>query len=440
MLYTINSLFIILLEALCCVIFFESFEERKEKKLRKNFKIISILTFVVLLVSMHLNDFFIMKEIIIVFITAVIMSTHKKISILKSLVLSFLFQGLLLVVDYFIYLICTHIFFESSEFSVFCFIQVSLIVIFGKCILMLVVLLVRKLIKVTTSILMTDMEWSHFIIFPLFTICIIAYMISTSELIHIQKRKEIYIITAFWLAGINIIVFYLIHDILKREVTIHKNELFRLQVENQMNLYYSVSESYDLQRKQMHEYKNQIECIDALLKRNRYEELRGYVQRIRGEFREKIDIIQTSHVIVDAILNTKYQEMLLHDIIFIFQLNDLSDLNMEDEDLIIILSNLLNNAIEACEQCQCKKVIKLKFVREEEVAIISCKNTYEHEIIYKNNQIQTSKQKNLLEHGLGIKNIIESVKKYNGYYAMREYGSEFQFSIMIPLYRYELKN
>lgn len=49
-----------------------------------------------------------------------------------------------------------------------------------------------------------------------------------------------------------------------------------------MNLYYSVSESYDLQRKQMHEYKNQIECIDALLKRNRYEELRGYVQRIRG--------------------------------------------------------------------------------------------------------------------------------------------------------------
>lgn len=31
MLYTINSLFIILLEVLCCVIFFESFEERKEK-------------------------------------------------------------------------------------------------------------------------------------------------------------------------------------------------------------------------------------------------------------------------------------------------------------------------------------------------------------------------------------------------------------------------
>ena len=34
MLYTINNLFIILLEVLCCVIFFESFEERKEKNLK----------------------------------------------------------------------------------------------------------------------------------------------------------------------------------------------------------------------------------------------------------------------------------------------------------------------------------------------------------------------------------------------------------------------
>lgn len=89
------------------------------------------------------------------------------------------------------------------------------------------------------------------------------------------------------MAGINIVVFYLIHDILKHEVNIHKNELFRLQIENQMNLFNSVSESYDQQRKQMHEYKNQIECIDALLKRNRYKELREYVQKIRGKFREK---------------------------------------------------------------------------------------------------------------------------------------------------------
>ncbi len=62
------------------------------------------------LISICLKELFMMKEIIIVFITAVIMSTHIKISFLKSLVFSFLFQGLLLVVDYFIYLTCTYFF------------------------------------------------------------------------------------------------------------------------------------------------------------------------------------------------------------------------------------------------------------------------------------------------------------------------------------------
>lgn len=119
MLYIFNSFFLVLLEVLCCVKFFESFGERKETSLWKNFRIIGMLIFVVLLISICLKELFMMKEIIIVFITAVIMSTHIKISFLKSLVFSFLFQGLLLVVDYFIYLICTHIFFESSELLVF---------------------------------------------------------------------------------------------------------------------------------------------------------------------------------------------------------------------------------------------------------------------------------------------------------------------------------
>ena len=50
---------------------------------------------------------------------------------------------------------------------------------------------------------------------------------------------------------------------------------------------------------------------------------------------------------------------------FVFKVNDLSKIVIEDEDLVVILANLLNNAIEACEKCEEKKTIKLKFVIEE---------------------------------------------------------------------------
>lgn len=113
-------------------------------------------------------------------------------------------------------------------------------------------------------------------------------------------------------------------------------------------------------------------------------------------------------------------------------MNDLSEIRLSDEDIVVILSNLLNNAIEACEICQKEKVIQLKFVLEEEFMVLSVKNTYEHEIICKDGQIQTSKRDDAEEHGIGIKNIKETVEKYDGRCVIKHDENEFNFSIIIP--------
>lgn len=99
-------------------------------------------------------------------------------------------------------------------------------------------------------------------------------------------------------------------------------------------------------------------------------------------------------MIINAILNTKYQEAISKNIVFVFKVNDLSKIVIEDEDLVVILANLLNNAIEACEKCEEKKTIKLKFVIEENLIVLSVKNTCSHPIIYSGNEIKTSKKMN----------------------------------------------
>ena len=52
----------------------------------------------------------------------------------------------------------------------------------------------------------------------------------------------------------------------------------------------------------------------------------------------------------------------------------------------------VNNAIEACEKCEEKKTIKLKFVIEENLIVLSVKNTCSNPIIYSDNEIKTSKK------------------------------------------------
>ena len=133
-----------------------------------------------------------------------------------------------------------------------------------------------------------------------------------------------------------------------------------------------------------------------------------------------------------AILNSKYRETLEKGIIFIFQLNDLSKINLSDEDIVVILSNLLSNAIEACEKYSGKKIIKLKFIQEGDDIIISVKNTYNGKIEIKDGEVQTSKLYESDEHGIGVKNIIDVIEKYQGSYVIQNDKEEFYFSILLP--------
>ena len=155
-------------------------------------------------------------------------------------------------------------------------------------------------------------------------------------------------------------------------------------------------------------------CIDSLIKKKKYDSLESFVNKISGQISKELDFICTNNVIVDAVLNTKYQEIRDKGIVFVFKINDLSSLNISDEDVVVILSNLLNNAIEACEKCRGDKIIKLKIVIEDNNAIISVKNTYENAVIYENGEIQTTKILDTDEHGIGIKNIAETIRKYRG--------------------------
>lgn len=260
-------------------------------------------------------------------------------------------------------------------------------------------------------------------------IIIILFMVSVCFTVIFVKD---YSVISFGLAGMNIIVLCLYNDDLKHEMKIRENEMLKMQARNQSNMYRSISESFEKQRKKTHEFKNQIMCIDFLVSNKRYQELEEYVKKICGKFYKDFNSIDTNHLIVNAILNAKYQEAVEKDIVFVFRINNLSEIKISDEDLVVILSNLLDNAIEACEKCRGKKVLKMKFVLEDETVIISVKNSYNNNLIYSNGEIQTSKREDADEHGIGIKNIIEIIDKYGGTYVISNNEYDFYFSIVIP--------
>lgn len=431
MLDLMRNVLLIFIEATCCRIFFETFGETRRKGWI-NFIQALLLLGSMCFYSYGLSEYFVLRQIVAISVFSVFMLWYVKISLKKSFALAILFDALLLAMDYLIYLISRWFSLSSESLGSQYAVGLTLASLLAKVILFFIVLLIRKQFGKKSMEMMLDTEWLRFLFFPVFTIVAISAMVSIFGHMQTIEQANLLSIITFGMVVMNIVVFYLINDILEREMKMHENKVFQIQAKNQLEMYKSISENFDNQKRKTHEYKNQISCIESLLEKKQYSKLEEYVKKIYGSLNSEPDAINTNNVIVNAILNTKYQEAEAKGIVFVFRVNDLSELKIKDEDVVTILANLLNNAIEACETCEDKKIIKFKFVKEDEMMIIAVKNTFNYDIVYENGEIKSTKTTNVDEHGVGIKNVLKIIEKYGGAYVIEDKDKEFFFSIIIP--------
>ena len=253
-----------------------------------------------------------------------------------------------------------------------------------------------------------------------------------AEFVTNVKLEQFFWILSIGLVSINILMFYFMQSIGKRGYLLKERALLELETRNQMHLYETITEKMQEQRKISHEYKNQLTCIQALCKTKEYDELTQYVDRISEDVLHDLDYIDTNHVLINSVLNVKYQEAMENDILFICKINDLSQLTMDASEIVVLLSNLLNNAIEACKKCNGKRFLKLKCVYEAGDFILSVRNSYDGQLNIVGEQLHTTKKKNRESHGIGLKNVQQIIKKNKGYYVMNYTDTEFYISIIIP--------
>ena len=117
-------------------------------------------------------------------------------------------------------------------------------------------------------------------------------------------------------------------------------------------------------------------------------------------------------------------------ITFRFVLGDLSKLQIEDRDCIVILTNILNNALEAAEQCpEDDRYLSIKAVIEEGQFIFACRNSY----IYDGNPEINSKKEDVISHGYGLTNVKEAVNLNNGNFFFEKGKTEFVSVAIIPI-------
>jgi sensor histidine kinase regulating citrate/malate metabolism len=106
-------------------------------------------------------------------------------------------------------------------------------------------------------------------------------------------------------------------------------------------------------------------------------------------------------------------------------------LHVSDVDLSIIIGNLLDNAVEACQKIEKEeRYINLRISYGYGKIDIIMKNSSINEIDIVSNYIDTTKL-NKKNHGHGLENIKKTVKKYNGYFKIYNLNNEFITEILL---------
>ncbi|MCL2164370.1 MAG: GHKL domain-containing protein [Oscillospiraceae bacterium] len=187
-------------------------------------------------------------------------------------------------------------------------------------------------------------------------------------------------------------------------------KLVNRQMETQQKHMQESMQAFNEMRFLRHEIKNHVFYMQALLKQKKWDELEDYFNQVyRSEY--SIDIIDSGNNTVNAILSQKtaYAKSKGIDISIHSSLPEA--LPMEESSLCTVLSNLLDNAIEACETLASPSVF-MNVQQSGRYIHILCKNTVAYDVCKKNPTMQTTKQTD--NHGLGLQIIRTILEKHDG--------------------------
>lgn len=113
-------------------------------------------------------------------------------------------------------------------------------------------------------------------------------------------------------------------------------------------------------------------------------------------------------------------------------LDKLQNFPLEDEDTVILLSNLFDNALEACRKLEEKKdrIIKLKLVRRKGNYVLMVSNRTGESVKIKEQLAETTK-KDKVEHGIGMRNIRDVLEKYHAESECKYDDGWFTYTIVL---------
>lgn len=274
-----------------------------------------------------------------------------------------------------------------------------------------------------------------------FVFTIIAFPISSILVINLifkltQTTTDPFIIASTFIATIllivsNFFVFYIIETQSQFELTKQRLGFMETQVNNQMEHYQELYKVQESTRRIWHDLKNSLIAVSGYIQNNQNAEATCYINRLSGQVRGQLTVVDTGCPPFDALLQAKlrkaeelgctidYSRFLLPQ-----------DMKIDAMDFSVMMANLIDNAIEATVQVEPeKRTITMHAALFKGYLNVIVQNPTAVSV---NTDKLTTTKKDKAHHGFGVENVRMLVEKYHG--STNFSWEDYVFTAKIVLY------
>ena len=182
-----------------------------------------------------------------------------------------------------------------------------------------------------------------------------------------------------------------------------------------------------------HEMRGHLTNIKGLAQSGEYASLEDYISKMDESMSGFALTLQTGNPVADVIVNDIRRQSLDLGIRFQVEFHYPDPRAYDAFDVGIILQNLLQNAVEACEKVgEDERFIVLTGTRKGRFFLIEVKNSFADEVVFGQDGLPvTTKQEDASMHGIGLANVRREAEKYMGELELKAVQQEFFATVLL---------
>ncbi|SHO52340.1 Sensor histidine kinase YesM [Anaerocolumna xylanovorans DSM 12503] len=256
---------------------------------------------------------------------------------------------------------------------------------------------------------LNSIKTKQFLIFvfaAFFEIFVVAYIL---KLIQSEKSGVVFFIIIIGFSILDYSILYL-YQLVSKQAALEINlQLAKHQIDTTIKSFNTIEEKYLTSRRIYHDIRRHLSVVEELLKQNA-EISTNYIDSLYNQIEMLKQKFWCSNQILNIIISDRLAIAEAQKISFDLDMEDINLDFMDNLDITILFSNIIDNAIEACFSVD-NNYIKLKTRTKENYILISIENTHNYIINKSDNNFLSTKESHM---GIGLSNVKDIIASYGG--------------------------